>query len=87
MNVPLLLIYPNYLMEGKYLITLLSTDYINDLNFKMQSGNWLSDAEQTDDYLNLVAFSSSNYNIGDVIDVSMGDVDGAIKGKIVGLAD
>lgn len=47
----------------------------------------LSDAEQTDDYLNLVAFSSSNYNIGDVIDVSMGDVDGAIKGKIVGLAD
>lgn len=69
------------------LITLLSTDYTNDLNFKMQSGNWLSDAEQTDDYLNLVAFSSSNYNIGDVIDVSMGDVDGAIKGKIVGLAD
>ncbi|MCB7526331.1 hypothetical protein [Ruminococcus sp. TM463] len=65
----------------------MSTDYINDLNFKMQSGNWLSDAEQTDDYLNLVAFSSSNYNIGDVIDVSMGDVDGAIKGKIVGLAD
>ena len=69
------------------LITLLSTDYINDLNFKMQSGNWLSDVEQTDDHLNLVAFSGSNYNVGDVIDISMGDVDGAVKGKIVGLAD
>lgn len=88
--------YSNLIYDDNDYINFLSTDYCNDLNFRMKEGRWLSEAEQSDDYINLVVFSGNGYKVGDVIniklethsskgDISASDID--LKGKIVGLID
>lgn len=82
--------------DNKTNADVISSDLCDDLDFKMKEGCWLTDAKQTDGYINIVGFTGGNYNVGDVVDIyiykenkthDIYNVKTSLKGRIVGLID
>ena len=69
-------------------VIFISQDTAKSLNYRMQSGQWLSDTKKSTDHLNLVVNSMSTYNVNDKLkllcyctDGTTKEVDAVIVGK------
>ena len=60
-------------------VIFISQDTAKTLNYRMQSGQWLSDANKATDHLNLVVNSTSAYNINDKVKLECYCTDGTTK--------
>ena len=68
-----------YITDGVNNIDSMSKETAEKLNYRMMSGKWLSNAENTGDCLNVVVNSKSSYNVNEKIELKCMCSDGSEK--------
>lgn len=98
--------YGNLLVDDKQSIYneselgFLSKDYADTMNKKLSSGKWFNEAEQSDEYLNIIALTGFGFSTGDIIDLNYikdtynedtlrysTETTSSIKAKVIGVVD
>lgn len=68
-----------FISDGVNNVDFMTKETAQKLNYKMQSGKWLTDVETNNEYLPVVVNNTSTYNVNDVIDLDFDRRNGSSK--------